>query len=110
MSTTDNTGKAKTLAIRLDPELHAQLQVIAQLKGGTITDEIRTAIESHVEHMRSAEDLAAQASAVLDDIEREAETRRGAIAALFGDSPAAPSRTRGSRKGSSSTETDASDS
>ena len=109
MSNTDNTGKVKTLAIRLDPELHAQLQVIAQLNGGTITDEIRKAIEAHVETMRSAPELAAQASAVLDDIDREAETRRGAIAALFGDNPAPPTRSRG-RKGQATTDPDASNS
>jgi len=110
MSNPDTTGKAKTLAIRLDPELHAQLQVIAQLQGSTITDEIRQAIVAHVATLRSAPELAAQASAVLEDIEREADTRRGAIAALFGDQPDPAPRTRGGRKGSTATETTASDS
>ena len=98
MSNTDMTpGKAsvKTIAIRLEPELHAQLQVIAQLLGSTITDEIRQAIEAHVESKRSAPELAAQASNVLENIEREAEARRDAIAALFGgeDPKPAPSTT-----------------
>ena len=31
----------KTLAIRLDDELHAQLSVLAQLSGTSLTDEIR---------------------------------------------------------------------
>jgi hypothetical protein len=79
-----NGGKVKTLAIRLEPEVHAQLSLIAQLRSSTITDEIRTAIESHIKATRSAPELAAQADAVLDEIEREAASRREAIATLFG--------------------------
>ncbi len=66
----------KTLAIRLDDELHAQLSVLAQLSDSSITDEIRQAIEAHLDTKR--------AQAVLDDIEREAEGRKAAIATLFG--------------------------
>lgn len=80
------TAKAgvKTLAIRLEPELHAQLSLIAQLRGSTITDEIRQAIEAHIALAKAAPELAAQSQAVLDDIEREALARRAAIATLFG--------------------------
>jgi predicted transcriptional regulator len=76
----------KTLAIRLDDELHAQLSVLAQLEGVTITDEIRQAIESHLTIKRDQPDIAAKAQAVLDDIEREALARRDAIATMFGSS------------------------
>ncbi len=79
-----NGGKVKTLAIRLELEVHAQLSLIAQLRGSTITDEIRTAIEAHIEGTRSAPELAAQAGSVLENIEREAAARREAIATLFG--------------------------
>jgi predicted DNA-binding protein len=90
----------KTLAIRLDPELHAQLSIIAQLSGSTITDEIREAITAHVETKRSAPDLAGKASAVLDDIERDADVRRSAITALFGsdDGGVKPARPRGKQR------------
>src|SRR4051794_35305804 len=80
----------KTLAIRLDDDLHAQLSVLAQLEGLTITDEIRQAIENHLEAKRSQPGIAAQAQAVLDDIEREAEARRSAISTLFGGEQAPP--------------------
>lgn len=80
----------KTLAIRLDDDLHARLSVIAQLEGSTITDEIRQAIESHIESKRSGGRLSAKAGAVLEDIERDAEARRSAIAALFGEPASAP--------------------
>src|ERR1700722_15786276 len=86
MSPTEGSGH-KTLAIRLELPLHAQLSVIAQLRGNTITDEIRQAIESHIAAVRSDTGLTAKADAVLDDIERDAAARREAIASLFGDQP-----------------------
>ena len=88
MSLSDNgpTGKpgVKTLAIRLEPDVHAQLSLIAQLRGSTITDEFRQAIEAHIASVKGNTDLAAKAGDALDDIEREASTRREAIATLFG--------------------------
>jgi len=75
----------KTLAIRLEDDLHAQLSVLAQLEGRTITDEIRQAIEAHINTKRSHPDLTARAEAVLGEIEQEAATRRSAIASLFGN-------------------------
>jgi predicted DNA-binding protein len=94
MSTTSDKPGVKTLAIRLEPDLHARLSVIAQLRGSTITDEIREAIAQHLERLRTDGDLTAKAGSVLDDIERDAQARRDAIAALFGDEPAkAPRRT-----------------
>jgi predicted transcriptional regulator len=76
----------KTLAIRLDDDLHAQLSVIAQLSELTVTDAIRQAIEQWIESKRSAPELTSRAESVLDDIERDAAQRRSAIATLFGDS------------------------
>lgn len=108
MSITDSgsAGKAgiKTLAIRLEPDLHAQLSLIAQLRGSTIADEIRTAIEAHITLARTAPELAAQATNVLDDIEREAVARRAAIATLFGDDQApTPSTTSARGRGRKAT-------
>ncbi len=76
----------KTLAIRLDDDLHAQLGVIAQLGELTVTDAIRQAIEQWIELKRSQPELTARAQSVLDDIERDAAQRRSAIATLFGGS------------------------
>lgn len=80
----------KTLAIRLEDELHAQLSVLAQLAGTSITDEIRQAIESHLVTRRSSPELNNRAQAVLDQIEQDARDRQAAIATLFGttDQPA----------------------
>lgn len=93
--------KVKTLAIRLDPELHAQLSVIAQLSGSTITDEIRTAISTHVESKANNADLAGAAAELLEEIERDAAARRAALTGLLnqtsGDTTDKPARTRGRR-------------
>jgi predicted transcriptional regulator len=92
----------KTLAIRLDEGLHAQLSVLAQLADITVTDAIRQAIEAYVAAQRSQGDLAAKAAGALEEIDREATTRRSAIQALFGDtesSPAAPTTSPSSGRG-----------
>ena len=81
----------KTLAIRLDDDLHAQFSVLAQLRDSSITDEIRSAIEAHLEGGKHDAALTNRAQAVLDDIERDAQGRKAAIATLFGstDQPGA---------------------
>lgn len=79
----------KTLAIRLEEEQHAQLGMIAKLEDLTVTDAIRQAIEEWIETKRSNPELQARAEAVLADIERDAATRRGAIAALLGSETSA---------------------
>ena len=95
----------KTLAIRLDDELHAQLSVLAQLSGSSLTDEIRQALEAHLKAMRSSPELSERAKAVSEEIEHEAQARQAAITTLFGsaeqpsESPKASSkRPRGSEE------------
>lgn len=80
----------KTLAIRLEEDTHASLSVIAQLAGTTITDEIRQAIEAHLQAKRSDPQLTARAEAVRLEIEREAQARQQALAKLFGAPAVAP--------------------
>jgi predicted DNA-binding protein len=95
----------KTMAIRLQDDVHAQLSVVAQLDGTTVADEIRQAIEGHLARKRAEGGLADRASQALADIERDATARRDAIQALFGESaqepaeepPSAPAKERGRR-------------
>jgi len=75
----------KTLAIRLDDELHAQLSVLAQLCGSTLTDEIRQALEAHLKAKRANPELTERAKAVSEEIEHEAQARQAAITTLFGN-------------------------
>ena len=74
----------KTMAIRLDDELHAQLQVLAQLSSTSIADLIKTAIEIYVASRRGDPALADLAGAVLAEIDQAAATKRDAIANMFG--------------------------
>jgi hypothetical protein len=105
MSIPDNgitRAGVKTLAIRLEPDLHAQLSLIAQLRGSTITEEIRTAIDGHIAATKQNPDLINRADDVRAAIEADAAARREAIATLFGptspeetDPHPSPGRTRG---------------
>lgn len=82
----ENTGSVKTLAIRLENDVHMQLTLIAQLKGSTITEEIRQAIAAHVVQAKASSDLVSQAESAMAEIEREAAARRDVLAQLFGTS------------------------
>jgi predicted transcriptional regulator len=73
----------KTMAIRLDEPLHAQLTVIAQLQGLTATDVIRQAIADYLAARRQDPTLAEKAVAIVEAIDEEAASRRDAIATLF---------------------------
>ncbi len=73
----------KTLAIRLEDDVHAQLAMVAQLDGTTVTEEIRQAIEAHLTRKRESGELSERANAVLAEIEQEAAAKRDAIQALF---------------------------
>ncbi len=91
----------KTVAIKVDDELHAQLMAIAALEGVTATELIRDAVVNHLKAKQEDGSLAARAEAVLEDIEREAASKRDAIAAMFGTTQppaAAQGRTRKAAK------------
>jgi len=84
----------KTLAVRLEADQHAQLTLIAQLEELTVTDAIRQAIDDWIDVRRTNPQLQERAQAVLDDIERDAATKRGALAALLGGESEDKSSTR----------------
>jgi hypothetical protein len=88
MSTPNESAKGvKTLGIRLQPDVHAQLSFIAGLREGTITDEILFAITEHIARAKDDPDLASRAAEARAEIEREAAARQQAIATLFADAP-----------------------
>ena len=87
MSTTDKAKDYKTLAIRLNDDVHAQLQVIARLQETSIAAEIQQAIDAHLDAKRSDKELGSRAAAVLESIEAEAKQRQNAIASLFAEQP-----------------------
>lgn len=78
----------KTLAIRLDDDVHARLSMLAQLEELTVTDAIRQAIASYIETKRNEHDLTARVDAMIADIDRDAASKRDAIVSLVaGDGP-----------------------
>jgi len=78
----------KTLAIKLEDGTHGQLTAIAQLEGLPVTLLIKQAVEQFIETKRNQPELTARAADVLEEIERDAATRREALATLFGNEPA----------------------
>jgi predicted DNA-binding protein len=83
MTETPNGG-VRNLAVRLTDELRAQLDLMAQLDGTSVAEVIRTAIEDAIARRRDTGQLASQAQAALDAIDREAAARRSALQALLG--------------------------
>lgn len=83
-------GGVKTLGVRLPGELHAQFALVAQLDELNLGDAVVRAVEHYVEAKRSEPDFAERARRALEDIEREAAARRGAIQGLFGGAEVTP--------------------
>ncbi|MBH0779383.1 hypothetical protein [Nocardia bovistercoris] len=119
MSMPDNDSTRKTIAIKVDAEIHAELSLIAQLRGKTLADEHLQAILDHIERARTETDLADRADEAIAEIEREAAVRRAAIERLRGgrssgasatgatsqdSGEASPSSTRRSRKSAAPSE------
>lgn len=75
----------RTLAIRLEDELHARLTILAKLANRSLTDTIRDAIEAHLGKLTADPEISAKAEALAEEIDREAAEQRSAITALFGD-------------------------
>jgi predicted DNA-binding protein len=78
-------GQLKTLAVRISEDLRAQLDIIAQLTGHSVTEEIRLALEHWIEKTKSDPEILKKAQQVQTEIERRAQTQRDAIAAIFGE-------------------------
>ncbi|MCU1679938.1 MAG: hypothetical protein JWQ81_677 [Amycolatopsis sp.] len=87
---TEPRSGVKTLGIKLPDALHAQFTLVAQLDGISLGDAVLRAVELYVSTKRQEPDFAARASAALEEIEREAAARRGAIEGLLGTSPDQP--------------------
>lgn len=82
---TGTGGQLRTLAVRITEDLRAQLDIIAQLTGRSTTEEIRLALEHWIDKTKSDPEVLKKAEAVRAEIEREAQTRRNAIAAIFNE-------------------------
>ncbi|MFW8745090.1 hypothetical protein [Mesorhizobium japonicum] len=88
----------RPLSVRMRDAARAQLEVLAQLNGRSMTEEVRLALEAWVETSRSNPEVLARAEQVRLEIEHDADMRRDAIKSIF-DQPsngrAARSRAKG---------------
>jgi ribosomal 50S subunit-associated protein YjgA (DUF615 family) len=82
---TPASAQLRTLAVRITEDLRAQLDIIAQLTGRSTTEEIRLALEHWIDKTKSDPEVLKKAEVVRAEIEREAQTRRNAIAAIFNE-------------------------
>jgi len=92
-TSTNGKNGVKTLGIRFQPALHTQMTVIAQLRGHSFQDEVIAASEAHVEQAKSDPELLGRIQAAIADIDRDAASRRDALAALFSPEPTSESDT-----------------
>jgi hypothetical protein len=89
-----NSGTAiRPLSVRMTEDKRAQLDIIAQLNNRSVTEEVREAIEFWIEKSKSDPKVLQRAETVRAEIEREAATKRGAIASIFDGGDEAPSKT-----------------
>jgi hypothetical protein len=75
----DQEQHFKTLAIRVEESVHAQLHFIAQLGGTSVTEEVRRAIDNRIAAAHEDPVLHDRAEQVRIEIEREAAARTEAI-------------------------------
>lgn len=83
-SPTIGSGPLRTLAVRINEDLRAQLDIVAQLTGRSATEEIRLALEHWIQKTKSDPAILKKAEQVRAEIERKAKTEQAAIAAIFG--------------------------
>ncbi|MCU1580009.1 MAG: hypothetical protein JWP19_2213 [Rhodoglobus sp.] len=92
-----SSPQLRTLAVRITDDLRAQLDLIAQLNDRSVTEEIRLSLEDWIERSKSDPQVLKRAETVRAEIEREAETKRNAIEAIFSGEKAKPKATPPSR-------------
>lgn len=79
----------RTLAVRVSPDYHAQLSMVAQVDGISLTDLMMQALDNHMASRREAPDFKAKAQQALEDAEAQmARTRAMLLGTLpEGSSP-----------------------
>ena len=82
-SSTNSSADIRPLSVRMTEGTRAQLDIIAQLNDRSVTEEVREALEFWIERSKTDPKVLQRADAVKAEIEREAATKRGAIAAIF---------------------------
>src|SRR5579863_9560625 len=61
----------RTIALRVSPDYHAQLALVAQVDEITLTDLMQRALDAYIAERRAAPDFQAKAQAALADAEAQ---------------------------------------
>jgi len=83
VTSTNSPIAMRTLPVRMTDELRARLEIIAQLKGHSLSKELVVALEHWVEDSKTDPEVLRKADTVRADIERDAKVRSDAINAIF---------------------------
>ena len=89
-SSHDHGTQVRPLSVRMTDDVRAQLDIIAQLNNRSVTEEVREAIEAWIERSKTDPKVLQRAATVKAEIERDAATKRGAIAAIFDQTEKTP--------------------
>ena len=95
----------RTLAVRVSPDYHAQLSMVAQVDGISLTDLMMQALDNHMAARREAPDFKAKAQEALEEAEAQMARTRAMLLGTLPEEPAstgpgaeAPATGRGRRK------------
>jgi hypothetical protein len=104
MAETKTPSDVRTLAVRVTPDFHAQLSMVAQVDEVSLTDLMMTALQNHVAARRDAPDFKEKVQAALAEAEAQmARTKAMLLGTLPEDTAGeagtdAPATGRGRRK------------
>jgi uncharacterized protein (DUF1778 family) len=87
----EQKNEVRTLAVRVSPDFHALLLMVAQVDDMSLTDLMMKALEGHVEARRQAEDFKAKVQAALaEEQARMARTQALLLGPAPDESPSEP--------------------
>jgi HicB family len=98
------TSDVRTLAVRVSPDFHAQLSMVAQVDEVSLTDLMMIALQNHVAARREAPDFKEKVQAALADAEAQMARTRAMLLGTLPEgasgetSTDAPATGRGRRK------------
>jgi predicted transcriptional regulator len=75
----------RTLAVRVSPDFHAQLSMVAQVDETSLTDLMMQALENHIAARREAADFKAKVQQALADAEAQMARTRAMLLGTLPD-------------------------
>ncbi len=94
----------RTLAVRVSPDYHAQLSMVAQVDEISLTDLMMKALDNYMAQRRESEDFKAKVQQALEDAEAQMARTRAMLLGTLPEGPTgeagadAPATGRGRRK------------